>query len=90
MDRIRERDENPHHSEMLQRPALKIKQSLTRDFSIENLKRYAGSHKRLNKSQIRTPSERNKTIDEKLIHDKSRTPVMQTYGNRSNAEKSVD
>ena len=46
LHRIHEAEEIPH-SELLQRPALKIKQSLTRDFSIENLKRYAGSHKRL-------------------------------------------
>ena len=63
---INEDDEIPH-SEMQQRPQLKIKQSLTRDFSIENLKRAAGSHLRQkqkqNIHQIRTPSEIFKTMD---------------------------
>ena len=67
LDRIHEADEIPR-SELNKRAVPKIKQSLTRDFSIENLKRYAGSH-------LRTPSERNKTLENPILIDKSRTPI---------------
>ena len=70
LDRIHETEEIPR-SELNKRAVPKIKQSLTRAFSIENLKRYAGSH-------LRTPSERNKTLDDPMLIDKSRTPVNQT------------
>ena len=61
-------------SEMQTRPKLKIKQSLTRDFSIQSLKRAAGQL--TEKKHVRTPSERQNTIENasKMLIDKSRTP----------------
>ena len=70
------------HSE-LQRPQLKIKQSLTRDFSIENLIRAAGRTKlQLIKKHVRTPTEVFNTMDNQsdmmLAKGISRTPNMQS------------
>ena len=49
----------------IQRPQLKIKQSLTREFSIENLKRAADKTQLKHKEQLhlRTPSGRNLSLD---------------------------
>ena len=63
LDDIREAEEIPHSELMRERPQLKIKQSLNRDFSIENLKRAAGSHKRMKEKNARTPSEIFKTME---------------------------
>ena len=77
-----DRGENAAVSELQTRPQLKIKQSLTRDFSIESLKRAAGqslskrTEQKKKKLYVMTPSERNLSIDasQRLI-DKARTPI---------------
>ena len=70
------------------RPHLKIKQSLTRDFSIENLKRAANNSQ---KKQMRTPSTRNFSLDPlainseqqlSIMHKVARTPREPGYGQK--------